>query len=154
MKAVDIVYEYLKDGIINKKWKPKERIPSESELSKILGVSRAPIRDATNRMIGIGVLESRRGGGTYVCEYKILDFMEVIFPFSEMEQIDRISMFEFRKIIETQTAALAAMRASASMVDEMRKINIKMETSTTLEETAKYDCEFHYLIAKATEIRQ
>ena len=36
------------------------------------------------------------------------------------------------------------------MVDEMRKINIKMETSTTLEETAKYDCEFHYLIAKAT----
>ena len=50
------------------------------------------------------------GGGTYVCEYNILDFMEVIFPFSEMEQIDRISMFEFRKIIETQTAALAAMR--------------------------------------------
>ena len=39
-------------------------------------------------------------------------------------------MFEFRKIIETQTAALAAMRASADMVDEMRKINTQMEAST------------------------
>lgn len=149
MKAVDIVYKYLEDGIINRKWEPKEKIPSESELSEILGVSRAPVRDATNRMIGIGVLESRRGGGTYVCEYNILDFMEVLFPFFQMEQIDRISMFEFRKIIETQTASLSAMRASADMVDEMRKINIQMEASTTLEEIAKYDFEFHFLIAKA-----
>ena len=149
MKAVDIVYKYLEDGIINKKWEPKEKIPSENELCEILEVSRAPVRDATNRMIGMGVLESRRGGGTYVCEYNILDFMEVLFPFFQMEQIDRISMFEFRKIIETQTASLSAMRASADMVDEMRKINTQMEASTTLEEIAKYDFEFHFLIAKA-----
>ena len=150
MKAVDLVYNYLKDGIINKKWKPQEKIPSEVELCDILGVSRAPVRDATNKLIGIGVLESRRGGGTYVCEYNILDIMEEMFPFFEMDQIDRISMFEFRKIIETQTAYLAAMRASADMVDQMRKANILMEESTTVEEIAKYDSEFHFLIAKAT----
>src|SRR5690554_5660803 len=41
------------------------------------------------------------------------------------------------------------MRASADMVDKMHKINTQMEASTTLEEIAKYDFEFHFLIAKS-----
>jgi GntR family transcriptional regulator len=45
---------------------PGERIPSEHELSRRYGLGRPTVRQATDTLIRTGVLERRRGSGTYV----------------------------------------------------------------------------------------
>lgn len=150
MNVGDSVFEYLKSSVVSGKWKPGDKIPSEKELCETLDVSRVSVRAAINRMAGIGLLESKRGGGTFVCKCSAVDSLNLFLPFVALDQVDRISMLEFRRIIEVESAALAAMRASAEMVDQMRVLNRLMENAESIEDTAKYDLEFHYAIAVAT----
>ena len=43
-----------------------ERFPTESELAEACGVSRATVREAIRRLRGEGLLDARRGSGTFV----------------------------------------------------------------------------------------
>ncbi|MFW6029498.1 MAG: FadR/GntR family transcriptional regulator [Halanaerobiales bacterium] len=54
------VFEQLKSQILRGKWKPKEKIPSENELVKILNVSRVTIREALQTLVTLGLLEKNR----------------------------------------------------------------------------------------------
>lgn len=146
----DMVFERLKRSIITGEWKPGEKIPSENRLCKELDVSRVSIRAAINRLSAIGLLESRQGGGTYVCMYSGAEHINSIIPYIALERPDRINMFEFRKIIEVESAGLAAMRADVDNVNEMRQLAVRMRESSDPEQTALFDAEFHYMIAKAT----
>lgn len=146
----DMVFERLKRSIVAGEWQPGEKIPSEDRLCKEMDVSRVSIRAAINRLSAIGLLESRQGGGTYVCMLSGAEHIGSIIPFIALERPDRISMFEFRKIIEVESAGLAAMRADVETVNEMRRLAIRMRESECAEQTALFDAQFHYIIAKAT----
>lgn len=60
--AVELAYEQIRDRVITFRTKPGERL-NESELAVDLGMSRAPIREALNRLIADGLVhfEARRG---------------------------------------------------------------------------------------------
>ena len=47
---------------------PGEKLPNELELSQELGVSRTTLREAIRSLVTQGVLEVRRGKGTFVSE--------------------------------------------------------------------------------------
>ena len=53
---------------IEKRFRPGDKIPNENELSRELDVSRTTLREAVRILITNGVLEIRRGLGTYVRE--------------------------------------------------------------------------------------
>ena len=48
--------------------RPGDKLPNEVELSQQLGVSRATLREAIRELAARGVLEVRRGRGTFVSE--------------------------------------------------------------------------------------
>ena len=52
--------------LIQKQFKPGDKLPNEVELSAQLGVSRATLREAIRTLAARGVLEVRRGRGTFV----------------------------------------------------------------------------------------
>ena len=60
--AVETAYEYLRDRVVTFRVKPGERL-NESEIAAALTMSRAPIREALNRLIADGLVsfEPRRG---------------------------------------------------------------------------------------------
>ena len=62
----DQVYSQLKENVAQGVWQPGEKIPSENQLVSLFGVSRASIRMAIQKMITLGLLESKVGDGTYV----------------------------------------------------------------------------------------
>ena len=127
------VFHYLRTQVTSGSWQPGEKIPSERELGEQLGVSRVSVRAAVNRMIGIGLLNSRQGGGTYVTH-----------------MMDSVSLFEFRRILECETVGLAAIRASQEEILHLQEINHAMEEASDEAEIARCDMEFHMGIAKAS----
>ena len=58
--------EILSERIRNQTYPPGSRLPSESELSNELGVSRASLRSALTRLAAEGLLLRKHGNGTYV----------------------------------------------------------------------------------------
>ena len=66
------VIEYLKENIENGTWSVGEKIPSENNITEILGVSRSSIRVAIQQFIALDVLQSVHGKGTFVRTNKIM----------------------------------------------------------------------------------
>ncbi|MEW6332948.1 MAG: GntR family transcriptional regulator [Thermodesulfobacteriota bacterium] len=69
---VEIIFRQLEGMILAGKIQPGERI-NESRLSQLLGVSRAPIREALRLLASSGILEIRANRGMFVRELQIRD---------------------------------------------------------------------------------
>ncbi len=63
---VDTVVEQLHDQIVSERWEVGGRIPTETELTEQLEVSRPSLREAVRSLVQMGLLETRQGDGTYV----------------------------------------------------------------------------------------
>lgn len=66
--ATEAVAEELLKGILGGKWGPGTRLPAERELAKLLGASRATLRDALRRLTEWRLVEPRRGSGVVVLD--------------------------------------------------------------------------------------
>ena len=62
----DIAAKRLREMIIQKQMKSGDRLPSESELGEMFGVSRSTVREAIKLLIAENVVEIQRGKGTFV----------------------------------------------------------------------------------------
>ena len=60
------VEEELMNYILNEPVEIGEKIPNEFELAEKFGVGRSTIREAVKALVSKGILEVRRGAGTYV----------------------------------------------------------------------------------------
>ena len=63
--------EAIRAKIANGTYKPDEPIPTELELQDEYSVSRETVRKAINELVMVGLVEKRRGKGTYVSRPKI-----------------------------------------------------------------------------------
>ncbi len=150
----DMVFEQLKSSIMAGEWKPGEKMPSENELVNILGVSRISVRSALQRLSGLGLIESRRGEGTFVRKFYSTDGLKAVIPVIAMSASDRDGLFEFRRIIEVEAAALAALRADDKILRGMEEATQGMreavEGTKSPDGFAEADMSFHNMVAKAT----
>ena len=60
------VEENLRRDIANRIYRPDQPIPSEIALQKKYNVSRETVRRAVNNLVSAGLVEKRRGVGTFV----------------------------------------------------------------------------------------
>lgn len=60
--------ELLEQEIMSGRWEPGTRLPSEPEISRQLGLSRTTIRQALGRLEQRGLVQRRKGQGTFVAE--------------------------------------------------------------------------------------
>lgn len=61
----------IKKDIVDKVYKPGEKMPSETELGEVYGVSRITVRRAVKELVNEGLLTSKQGKGTFVNQPKI-----------------------------------------------------------------------------------
>lgn len=141
------VFDFLSQHIYSGHWKPGDRLPSESQLCVQLGASRISVRSALSQLSALGLVDRQQGRGTFVKQAGPLrDPSSVL----SLQEVDRLSVFEFRKIIEIESAALAAIRASSADVAAMEKSIVTMEESSDPAIMAEQDMLFHFLIAKSS----
>jgi GntR family transcriptional repressor for pyruvate dehydrogenase complex len=122
------IANHVRDLISSEQLHPGERLPAERELARMLGVSRVPIREAMRTLAAQGLIEIRRGQGTYVASTSVDATVDRL-THALLEQRDLLSeLFAVRRLLEPASAHWAAMRrdpahvaALESLLDEMRQ---------------------------------
>jgi GntR family transcriptional repressor for pyruvate dehydrogenase complex len=144
------VYERLLSQIISGTWTAGRRIPSEHKLVEMLGVSRITVRNALHRLIGIGLLESRHGDGTFVTKLKSDIGIGLLTPSFLLDDHNVNEILEFRAIIEIGAAGLAALNATEEEAEELKRLAGELfahaEDYTAY---AHWDFLFHQALGKA-----
>lgn len=152
MSISDQVCDQIKQLILNKDWKPGERIPSETELAEVFGVSRVSIREALLKLNAIGLLESRFSGGNYVREVGADIYVNAIIPTAYVSSNSLLELLEFRQVMEAKQAGLAARKAKPEDVERLEAIYQGMvEAEGNLEAFSEADLEFHIELARITQ---
>ena len=149
----DQVFSQLKENVVKGRWRPGDKIPSENQLVSLFGVSRASIRMAMQRMITLGLAESKAGDGTYVKEFNPAFFINELAPFA-LKPEDQLEIMEFRKALETEALKLAAQRATDEDLRELEKIHLRARKAFKNLDHKTYfkeDLQFHMQIFKMSK---
>ena len=64
--AAKLVVAYVRQLIESGEFKAGDKLPPERELAELIGVSRATVRAGLQSLATVGVVDSRRGAGTFV----------------------------------------------------------------------------------------
>ena len=146
---VDLVIARIQQQISLGVLVPGKRIPTETELGDVLGVSRTTIREAVVVLAHMGLLEVRQGDGTYVMASapgrESLD--------QRLRRAAALEVYEVRRPLEIETARLAAARRTASDVRRLRELlaeRDKLRGAGKSEQAVDVDVEFHRTIAVAS----
>ena len=133
----DLAYQALRDAIFSGEFAQGARL-NQDELARRLGVSRAPIRDALNRLESEGLVKTlSRSGGVVVADI------------SEQEMAD---IYELRAILDSASTRLACERMSDDELKRLAEIVVETERVTRakdLNAIVQAHAEFHYLIYAA-----
>lgn len=149
-KIYEIVMEQIKDIVIKGKLKSGDKLPSERELCDKLQVSRSSIREALKALQTLGLIESRHGEGNFINQNfrnSLLEPLSIVFLLlgSNSENV-----YELRKIIEPEAAALAARNITESQLTELADIMESLNNTSDAELCASLDKKFHYIVAQAS----
>lgn len=148
--AAKLVVAYVRRLIESGDLKAGEKLPPERELAQLTGVSRPSVRAGLQSLVTIGVVESRRGAGTFVAEGPPLLDVNPLSIFSALHGIPRGELFETRRVIEIDLAGLAAERAGG---DELAAISEEvMEMFASINDVQRFlihDIRFHRAVAAA-----
>jgi GntR family transcriptional repressor for pyruvate dehydrogenase complex len=145
------VIEYILGLIKTGKVKPGQRLPTEMELTNSLGVSRTCIREAMKSLESLHLISVRPKVGAVVLEPSptAMFSAEHLSALAHRQQTD--ILIEFRKILETGMASLAAEKATdedlAAMKQAMDDHKRAIETDYIVYPA---DIAFHKAIAAAT----
>lgn len=131
--------------------KSGDKLPAERTLAEKFKVSRSSVREAIKSLVQQNLVESRRGDGTYICSGPDSDITEA-FTTAFADQKKRINdIFQFRKTIEPEIAALAATSIDDDTLKRMKVILCDQQMLAAKGENAReMDSLFHQEIARAT----
>lgn len=145
--VVDALGGRIREGALN----PGEKLPTEAAIMEEFGVSRTVVREAISRLQAAGLVETRHGVGTFVVGLGEGSAFRI-----SPEQLgtlqDVIEVLELRIAVETESAALAAMRRTPENVEALR--NALLAFTSAVEEgrdAVGPDFQFHLEIARATQ---
>lgn len=147
------VYEQMKHLLIEGEWKPGAKIPSENELADMFNVSRITVRQALQKLNALGLLETRFGEGSFVKVLDVGESMNGLIPIMYLGEQSAQEVFEFRMILETECARLAARRADEKDIEALKDIlsnMIQCEKNKDLKSFSVADLDFHFKIATIT----
>lgn len=140
----------LRNLIVSGELQVGDRLPSEAALTKQHSVSRTVIREALAVLRADGLVAARQGSGVYVIEPEATTPSG--FGAISHERISSvIEVLELRSAVETEAAALAAIRHSPAQEEELFKCHRLFEACITDgTPTTEADFKLHLAIADAS----
>lgn len=135
---------------VEQRFLPGSKLPNENILSKELNVSRTTLREAIRILTTGGILEIRRGRGTFVREdFEINQGKELSSLTSSKVKVR--DLYEMRLIFEPEAAYYAAQRATEEEIQRILALGEDIEERIKRKkDRTKVEQAFHKSIARAT----
>ena len=151
-KTYELVAERLLSLISSRRLGPGDPLPSERELVDLYRVGRSSVREALRMLETQGVIESAAG------TFRVAEFGSTLGSslgfLLTVDAADYVELFETRRILEGEAAALAATRRTKAQLRSMSRAVADMEAGLGSEEPfITADLRFHLLVAHATRNR-
>lgn len=105
-----------KDGL-----KPGDKIPSERELSERLNAGRSSVREALRALELLGLIETRRGEGTFIRDFRGNQLVQLLSTFILQDKKAKDDVVETKNMIEADCLYLAAEKIRE---DEIRRLKV------------------------------
>lgn len=110
------VEQLLRERIGTGAWAVGQRLPSETDLAAELGIGRSSVREAVRLLARDGLLDVRHGVGTFVAEGAGEPALDQL-----LRRARALEVLEVRRALEMEAARLAADRARAEDLADIRR---------------------------------
>lgn len=153
-KKRDLVIEQIQSAIRDEIYHPGDKLPSESELAKRLGVSRTTVREATSALELLGIVEIVHGDGIYIRRSGAGPKEEPEALAALVESGSFLEATRVRRALDELTVTLAIERASDEEIVELKELLKKMEQAVAERD---YECYldnnmgFHLALVQTTQ---
>lgn len=156
-KISELVFQQIKNSIINGMVKPGHKLPSERELVKQFEASRIAVREGLCALEAAGLITIKRGAGIFVNKLSSKTVTDSLFSILQLEKTSINAVTQARVVFEPSVARLAAEKAEQEDI-EMLQASISEAESihnsskpSKLQPPATYqNIKFHSLVAQAT----
>jgi GntR family transcriptional regulator, transcriptional repressor for pyruvate dehydrogenase complex len=146
------IVQQIENSIGKGTLKPGDQLPAERELAEQFGVSRTAVREAVKALHEKGLVEAYPGRGTFITSETSNTTRITLDRMMRAGRLQgALQLVEVREILEPEIAALAATRANAESLKEMRQAVKAMDTAQ--EDPDAYieaDLDFHLALAEAS----
>lgn len=153
---LEALVERLEEAITLGEYAPDSKLPTEGQLATAFQVSRPVVREALAHLRERGYVETINGRGTFVRRPNIetvsRSLLKQLQASSEVEySVD--NLYEARRVVELESTALAAVRATAEDVAKLESIlaTMRRNANVNLSAYTAADVSFHIHIAEATK---
>lgn len=144
--VVDQIVESMIHSVSVGKYPIGSKLPSEYELMDELGVSRNSLREAIKTLVSMGILEIKRGDGTYVCSQMNPSALDTLVYGMIFDLSTSRELVELRETLDQIIVRLAMQKATEADIERLQlNINefrqcIRLKDYKT---AARLDYEFH-----------
>jgi GntR family transcriptional regulator, transcriptional repressor for pyruvate dehydrogenase complex len=104
-----------KDGL-----KTGDKIPSERELSERLNAGRSSVREALRALELLGLIETRRGEGTFIRDFRGNQLVQLLSTFILQDDKAKFDVIETKNMIEMDCLYLAAEKYHKEEVERLK----------------------------------
>ncbi|MCX4514036.1 FadR family transcriptional regulator [Streptomyces sp. NBC_01619] len=149
VRLADRVAEILSAEIESGRLAEGDKLPTEVELVKQLGVSRTVVREAVSRLRNAGLVEPRQGRGVFVLPRRTRPLDLEAGAADTRSKVLQIA--EVRRAMEGEAASLAAERATPGDLVRMRQALDAIDAAVAAGgDGVDEDLAFHRSIAEST----
>jgi GntR family transcriptional repressor for pyruvate dehydrogenase complex len=143
----------LERAILQRDYRPGERLPAERQWAQRLGVSRTVLREALGQLVERGLVVRRQGAGTFVSERPDARRADPWTQLLQRQPLMQGDLLEFRDMLEARCAELAAQRATAEDLTRLQARHDAVQMAYTRADRAaqvQADVAFHRAVAEAS----
>ena len=144
----DEIYHYILDTPLE----PGTKLPNEFELGEKFGVGRSTVREAVKLLSSKGIVEVRRGSGTYV----VTTAKGLSDPLNLRSVQDKnalaLDLVNVRLLLEPGMAEMAALNASDEDIERIQRLCDRVESKIHSGDLyIEDDIAFHTCIAESSK---
>lgn len=149
-RLLDRATEAIKDYILANRLGGGDRLPSESELARSLGVSRNVVRQAISSLETLGIVHVSQGRGIYVRDLADTQVFRQLASWFNASELDNDEFVEARSIVERGIFELVISRATDADFDQLDALARAVRDASTDEEAHRRHDEFHQALLATT----
>lgn len=149
-KTYELVADRLVDLIAARRLEPGDPVPPERELVEAYRVGRSSVREALRMLESRGLIEAR-GNGAFSVSHARNTLNQSLELLLSVDEADLYELFEVRRILEGECAALAAARRGDGDLTAIEAALEQMVDGLDSETTyIAADLRFHLQVAEAS----